>query len=344
MSGLIFEAQEIEKLLFSITQFEEKQLDPQSLHKKKVIVLAGPTACGKSAIGMMLAENIHGEIISADSMQIYKGMDIGTAKATLEERQKIPHYLIDIRDVTDTFNVVDFYYEARRACQVIHDRGGIPIVVGGSGFYIHALLYGPPVGPPSVPEVRQCLENEMEKFGSEAMYDRLVKLDPVYATSITPHDKQKIVRALEIIKLTGSPVSQLPWKSKNKPLDYDFHCWFLQRPRENLYKRIEKRCDKMLLDGLLEEVIELEKKGLRGNTTASQAIGYRQTLDYLETKQTRDDYRRYVEVFKQASRNYAKRQFTWFRRQECLFRHLDLDLHDPETVVDIIIQDFDSRL
>jgi tRNA dimethylallyltransferase len=249
--------------------------------------------------------------------------------------------LIDIRDVTDSFNVVDFYYEARHCCQIIHSRDNVPIVVGGSGFYLHSLLYGPPSGPPSVPELRKALEDEAELLGSELLYDRLKEMDPQYAQSITKNDKQKIVRALEIMALTGKKVSKLSWKTRRKPQNYDFRCWFLFRPRENLYHRIEKRCDQMIQAGFLDEVIEMEKKGLRKNSSAAQAIGYRQALDFIASKQSKEDYKHFIDTFKQASRNYAKRQFTWFRK-EPLFRWLDLDMHDPEVAMEMIRQDYES--
>lgn len=341
-SGITVEKDELERIFFGFAIEAQKQI-PDNLQKakKRVIVIAGPTGCGKSAFALQLAQEIGGEIISADSMQVYKGMDIGTAKPTLAERELVPHHLIDIRDITEPFNVVDFYYEARHCCQIILARDNVPIIVGGAGFYIHSLLYGPPSGPPSVPELRKTLEEEIERLGSEALYARLEKLDPQYAGTITKHDKQKIVRALEIITLTGKMVSKLSWKGRRKPQNYDFRCWFLFRPRENLYHRIEKRCDKMIDEGFLEEVQQLELQGIRKNSSAAQAIGYRQALDYLSTNQNRDEYRKFVEKFKQASRNYAKRQRTWFSR-EPMFNWIDMDLHDSEVVMDRIIQDYRS--
>ncbi len=334
------EQEEIERIFVGFAIEAQKQL-PASLQKpkKKVIILAGPTGCGKTAFAIDLAEVIGGEIISADSIQIYRDMDIGTAKPTPEERQKVPHHLIDIHNVSESFNVVDFYYEARHACQLVLGRDNIPIITGGSGFYIHSLLYGPPSGPPSVPEVRKSLEEEIERLGSDELFERLRQLDPQYANTITRNDKQKIVRALEIITLTGKKVSKHSWKARHKPLNYDFRCWFLYRPKDHLYRRIEKRCDKMLADGFLDEVKHLVKEGLLQNSSAAQAIGYRQALDYLQTQQTQEDYRKFVEKFKQASRNYAKRQFTWFRR-EPMFRWLDLDMHDPEVAIDMIREDY----
>ena len=181
----------------------------------------------------------------------------------------------------------------------------------------------------------------MEKIGTEPLFQRLCDLDPQYARTITKHDKQKIIRALEIITLTGKMVSKLSWKGRRKPQNYDFRCWFLFRPREHLYQMIEKRCEKMIEAGFLDEVQHLEKLGIRQNSSASQAIGYRQALDYLASKQTRDDYLHFVEQFKQASRNYAKRQRTWFSR-EPLFNWVDMDLHDQEVVLDLIVKNYNA--
>lgn len=340
MSGIIVENLELERIFkgFAIEAQKQIPINLQKL-KKRVIVIAGPTCCGKSAFALELAQQLDGEIVSADSMQVYRGMDIGTAKPTKEEQELVPHHLIDIRDVTETFNVVDFFYEARQCCQSIHERGKVPIVVGGAGFYIHSLLYGPPSGPPSVPEVRKSLEDEMEILGADVLFERLHQLDPQYAKTITKHDKQKIIRALEIISLTGKMVSKLSWKGRRKPQNYDFRCWFLFRPREQLYRRIENRCDKMLEDGLLEEVSRVKEQGILQNTSASQAIGYRQSLEYLQSSQTPKNYAEFVVNFKQASRNYAKRQRTWFSR-EPLFNWVDMDLHDPEVIMDLIMKDY----
>jgi len=342
IGGTPLETDEVKRIIVNFALEVQKQI-PFSFQKKRkrVIVISGPTCCGKSKLAMELAQAMDGEIISADSMQVYRGMDIGTAKASIEERLLVPHHLIDIRDVNESFNVVDFYYEARQACQQILDRGHVPIVAGGSGFYLHSLLYGPPSGPPSVPEVRKALEDEIEQLGSEALYNRLTELDPQYAKSITKNDKQKIVRALEIITLTNKKVSKLSWKGRRKPQNFDFHCWFLHRPKDKLYERIDKRCDRMLKEGFLEEVMRVEPQGLRQNSSACQAIGYRQALDFLQTSQSAEEYEQFVKNFKQATRHYAKRQFTWFRR-EPLFRWLDVDLHDHEMVFDLIQKDYES--
>ncbi|MGA8165456.1 MAG: tRNA (adenosine(37)-N6)-dimethylallyltransferase MiaA [Waddliaceae bacterium] len=335
------EKEDIERIFLGFAVEAQKQMtDDLLVPRKKVIVLSGPTAAGKTDFSLKLAKEIQGEIVSADSMQVYRGMDIGTAKVPLAKRKEIPHHLIDIRNLSDNFNVVDFYYEARQCCSEIHRKEGVPIVVGGSGFYLHSFLYGPPSGPPSVPQLRKSLQEEMESLGIEALYDRLRKIDPQYASTITKNDQQKVIRALEIISLSGDKVSKLSWKGRKKPLNFDFRCWFLYRPKEKLYPRIERRCEEMLEDGLLEEVKKLEKLGIRDNTIASQAIGYRQALDYLKTNRTEKDYQHFVEFFKKTSRKFAKRQFTWFRR-EPLFRWLDLDMHDPEVARDMVRQDFE---
>jgi len=203
------------------------------------------------------------------------------------------------------------------------------------------LLYGPPAGPPSIPEIRQQLEQEMEEKGSAVLFERLHQLDPQYAKTITKNDKQKIVRALEIMTLTHKKVSKLSWRTRVRPLNYDFRCWFIHRPREVLYKRIEKRCDEMLEAGFLREVERLLQEGILENHSASQAIGYRQAIDFLKTERTMDDYQQFLEEFKKASRQYAKKQFTWFRK-EPIYRWLDIDMHDMETAVQMVVNDYKS--
>lgn len=301
-SSISFEKEELEKIIIGFAVQAQKHVSDQfHRNKKRVIVIAGPTASGKTDFSLMLAKEVGGEIISADSMQIYRGMDIGTAKPSKEIRAQIPHHMIDTHDLSEPFNVVDFYYEARHCIQQILARDAVPIVVGGSGFYLHSLIYGPPSGPPSVPELRKALEEQIEREGSEAMYEKLKHLDYEYAKSITKNDKQKIVRALEIITLTGKKVSQLHWKARRNPLNYNFRTWFLYRPKERLYQRIEERCDQMVELGFLDEVKNLVKMGLCANSSAARAIGYRQALDFLETEQTEEDFKRFVTAFKQAS-------------------------------------------
>jgi tRNA dimethylallyltransferase len=338
-SGLTFEDQELKILLTHFTLPQKQQLIPRS-KKKKIIVIAGPTAVGKSQLSLIIAKAIGGEIISADSMQVYRGMDIGTAKASPAERGQVHHHLIDSRDLDETFNVVEYYQESCHAIKEIFDKGAVPIVVGGTGFYIHSLIYGPPSGPPSDPKMRKMIEDEMDSKGTKTMYDKLKELDPDYALSITQKDRHKIVRALEIISLTSEKVSNLSPVSSDNADQYDFRCWFVYMPKESLYPRIEMRCDKMIAEGFVEEVKRLEKEGLSKNSTASQAIGYRQCLDYLSSQKSQEDWDHFIQAFKQASRRYAKRQFTWFRK-EPLFRWVNVDNRTMENAAEMIIQDYE---
>jgi len=337
-SHITFESQELQSILnpFAVPL---KQKLPQGQRKKRVIVLAGPTGVGKTQVSLMIARAIGGEIVSADSMQVYRGMDLGTAKVKVEEMGGIRHHLIDSRDLDETFNVVDFYHEASQAFHEIFARDHVPIVVGGTGFYMHALIYGPPKGPASVPEVREKLEAEMFHSGPLALYERLKTLDPEYAKTITFRDRQKIIRALEIISLTHQKVSYFE-KSVEISKEYDFRCWFLYMPKETLYPRLEKRCDQMIAEGFLEEVKKLDHLGIRDNSSASQAIGYRQCLDFLSSPRSADDWAHFIESFKQASRRYAKRQFTWFRK-EPLFRWLNIDQVGLDHAIEAIIQDYE---
>jgi tRNA dimethylallyltransferase len=339
-SGLTFEDKELQILLTHFTLPQKQKLGPRS-KKKKIIIIAGPTAVGKTQLSLFIAKAIGGQIVSADSMQVYRGMDIGTAKPTLEERRTVPHHLIDSRDLDETFNVVEYYHEACQAIKEIFDKGAVPIVVGGTGFYIHSLIYGPPSGPPSDPDLRKTLEEEMATKGTQTMYDKLKELDPDYALTITQKDRHKIIRALEILAITRQKVSELPPVSSDNPENYDFRCWFVYMPQESLYPRVEMRCDKMIAEGFLEEVKRLEKEGLRKNSSACQAIGYKQCLEYLDSPQSQEDWDHFIDSFKQASRRYVKRQFTWFRK-EPLFRWLNIDKLPIELAAEMLIQDYEQ--
>ncbi|MCH9621621.1 MAG: tRNA dimethylallyltransferase [Chlamydiia bacterium] len=327
-----------------------KELEPQlqeseSLKnkKKKIIILAGPTSTGKTDLSLIIGKAIGGEIISADSVQLYKGTDIGSAKATKEQRKTLPHHLLDICDIKDYFSVVNFHDEVVSSCEEIFNHNSTPIIVGGAGFYIHTILFGPPKGPPADPTLRKSLEEDAEKYGIEMLHGKLKSLDPDYAETITLSDKHKIIRALEIMALTGKKVTEIPKPSREDiPKDIDFRCWFLYYPKDILYKRIERRCEAMVENGLVDEVLRLKEEGLLENPSAANAIGYRQVLNYLETRQTDSDWEVFLQNFKKASRNYAKRQFTWFRK-EPLFRWLDLSKFDTDRACEIIISDFENN-
>ncbi|MEX0961924.1 MAG: tRNA (adenosine(37)-N6)-dimethylallyltransferase MiaA [Simkaniaceae bacterium] len=312
------------------------------MKKEKVLVISGPTACGKSDFALELARRLDGEIVSADSVQVYKGMDIGTAKATLDERIDVPHHLIDVAELFEPFNVAEYCRLAEEAIQGILSRNHVPIIVGGTGFYLHSLLYGPPKGPPSNIEVRQELERHADLHGLEPLFDHLKKLDPLYASSITSNDRNKIIRALEIIQLSNKRVSDFK-VDQSLPLNMkrNFLCYFLFFPREILYPRIEMRCDLMISRGFLNEVKALMKKGLKENSSASNAIGYRQAIEYIEEGEK--NFEEFVRAFKQASRRYAKRQFTWFNK-EPLFKKINMNDWEMERILEMIINEFQNLI
>ncbi len=319
-----------------------KQWVPDPRLSKRVIVIAGPTAVGKSRLSLEIAKFIDGEIVSADSVQVYRGLDIGTAKLSSEERTRVPHHLVDTCDLSEKFNVVEFYEQAYQAMRKILQKSRVPIVVGGTGFYLHALLYGPPQGPPACLKIRKMLEEDLTKFGVEALFDRLKRYDAAYAQTINHRDKSKIIRALEIIALTQKKVTDFQ-RSKNELVsqEFDFRCWFVYFPVEILYPRIEMRCDEMIASGLIEEVESLQSS-LCNNPTAARAIGYRQCLHFLRTERSDADWEQFIWEFKKASRRYAKRQFTWFRK-EPLFRWIDIDTHGYQKVLELVIRDYESR-
>lgn len=339
----LLQKQNLETLLLSIYLPLHKKV-PLFGPKKKVIVLAGPTGTGKTELSLHLASLLGGEIISADSMQVYKNMDIGTAKVSKEVRQKIPHHLIDVVDVHEPFNVATYFSLVEKTLQEIVARGNVPIIVGGSGFYLEAILYGPPLGPKSDPVVRKSLENKMEELGCAAMYEQLQLLDPEYAKNITENDRHKIIRALEIMTISEKKVSDFKRPLVIKNDKYDFRLWFLYYPLETLYHRIEKRCLDMIKEGLIEEVHRLKEEGLAKNAIAAKAIGYKQVLEFLDTDRTSEDYDWLIYTFKQVSRHYAKRQMTWFRRKHPPFRWINFEKHSKAKVIEWILQDYEQAM
>ncbi|AEB41149.1 tRNA (adenosine(37)-N6)-dimethylallyltransferase MiaA [Chlamydia pecorum] len=304
----------------------EQRLEPQKqfvkLFKRTVILLAGPTGSGKTEVSLKLASMIDGEIVSVDSMQVYQGMDIGTAKVPWEMRRVIPHHLIDVCHVQEPFNVVDFYYEAIHACQAIFARNKVPILVGGTGFYFHAFLAGPPQGPAGDVYVRSALEAHAEKVGLAALYEEVKSLDPQYALTITKNDRNKIIRALEIMRITGKRVSDHKWN--DRPVcssEYSCRAWFLSPHQEMLKQQLYIRCDKMLQEGLLEEVRNLLAQGIKHNPSAAKAIGYREWIEFIECGEPEDHYLEVKQKFFSNSWRYTKKQRTWFKRYS-MFREL----------------------
>ena len=274
---------------------------------ERVIVVVGPTAAGKSGLAVALAQALDGEVINADSMQVYRGMDIGTAKLTLAERRGVPHHLLDVWDVRQTANVADYQRLARAAIADITARGKRPILAGGSGLYVRAAL-DDLTFPGTDPDLRGRLEAELDDLGAAALHTRLAAADPAAAAAILPSNSRRIVRALEVIELTGRPfTATLP--------DYGASIPALQLglrlPREELDRRIETRVDQMWAAGFEAEVRQLEQAGLREGRTASRALGYQQLLRHLTGEWTLDQAR--AETVR-ATRRFARRQESWFRR------------------------------
>jgi tRNA dimethylallyltransferase len=277
--------------------------------KPLLLVIVGPTAVGKTELSLKLAERWNGEIISGDSMQVYRGMDIGTAKASPEERARIPHHLIDIIDPGTPFSVQEYQRLARAAIEEIHGRGKLPVLVGGTGLYIEAVTHDYEI--PHVPEnatLRRELRELAEREGNEALHARLAKVDPETANHLHPNDIRRIIRALEVHAALGVPFSRL--KGKGTPR-YDALWIGLTMPREQLYERINRRVDLMLEQGLVEEVKRLKEQGFHSGLTSMQAIGYKEIISYLEGNTPLEEA---VRLIKKGTRQYAKRQLSWFRR------------------------------
>ena len=282
--------------------------------KKPMIILSGPTAVGKTALSIELAKRINGAIISADSMQVYKYMDIGSAKIMPEEMCGIPHYLIDALMPEEEFNIVVFQKMAKKALEEIYANGQIPIIAGGTGFYIQALLYDIDFDNQDADEVyRAQLEQLASEEGNEALHNRLKEIDPVSAEKIHANNVKRVIRALEFYHLTGKPISEHNEAEQQKESPYNFAYFVLTDERENLYKRIDMRVDIMLENGLLDEVKKLKNMGYHRNMVSMQGLGYKEILDYFDGKYTLDEA---IYILKRETRHFAKRQLTWFRREK----------------------------
>ncbi|HEY8423205.1 MAG TPA: tRNA (adenosine(37)-N6)-dimethylallyltransferase MiaA [Clostridia bacterium] len=279
------------------------------VQKNSLIVIGGPTAVGKSALGLELAQKYNGEIVSADSMQIYRGMDIGTAKPTIEERKLVRHHLIDILDVNDEYSAEQYKEDADKVIEDIFNRGKLPIVLGGTGFYIKALLYEHNFGyAPKNQEIRDKYKNILNQYGKEYLHDLLKQKDYESALKIHPNDTKKVIRALEIYEVSGLKKSEIAQKEQKKR--YDFKMYVLNCDRNELYNRINKRVDDMISQGLIDEVKSLIENGADINSQAMQGIGYKETVAYLNNQLSKDEL---IELIKQRTRNYAKRQITYFK-------------------------------
>lgn len=284
------------------------------MDKKPLVILTGPTAVGKTALSLKLARAIGAEIISADSMQVYRGMDIGSAKIPLSEREGIPHHLLDIKDPREPFDVTEFVRLAKAAAEEIRGRGHIPLVAGGTGFYIQALLKDIDF---SEGEQNGALRRELEAFeqreGAEALHRLLEREDPEAAAQIHPNNVKRVIRALEYIRGSGRSITLANAEQSLKESPYDFAYFVLDRPREELYARIDARVDEMMSGGLLREVEGLRAQGLARGLTSMQGLGYKELLDYFDGLLTLEEA---VTRIKTETRHFAKRQLTWFRREK----------------------------
>ncbi len=279
--------------------------------KQKLLVIIGPTAVGKTKLSIELAKRYNGEIISGDSMQIYRSMDIGTAKIKPEEMEGIPHHLIDIKDPDESFSVAEFQQLVRERISDITSKGKLPIIVGGTGLYIQSVIYDYQFSEAPADEAfRLQLEERAKEIGNVALHEELTKVDPESASQIHPNNVRRVIRALEIFHCTGKIMSD--YQNNQQPdLLYETALIGLTMEREKLYERINMRVDIMIAEGLLDEVSMLHKHGLR-DCQSIQAIGYKEIYDYLDGKVSLEIA---VENLKQNSRRYAKRQLTWFRNK-----------------------------
>lgn len=307
--------------------------------KKKLILIAGPTASGKTKSSVLLAKQIGGEIISCDSMQVYRRMDIGTAKVRPEEMEGIPHYMIDVLEPTEGCNISWFKEQVTRHIEEISIRGKVPILVGGTGFYLNAILFDTQFEETDTDlSYRQSLEKEVRINGSDSLHKRLQEVDPVSAEAIHANNVKRVIRALEYFHQTGVPISKHNEKERKKrealtsPYDYTFFA--LDMDREVLYNRINRRIDRMMDEGLLEEVKVLYDEGFSEDLTSIKAIGYKEFYPYFRGELTLDAC---IDKLKQNTRHYAKRQLTWLRHQaKPIFIPVDQYDFDAQKIVDVM--------
>lgn len=307
------------------------------MDKNPMIVLTGPTAVGKTKLSIALAKAVNGEIISADSMQVYQYMDIGSAKITPEEMQGIPHHMIDILEPWDEFNVVVFKQKCEECLKGIYERGHIPIITGGTGFYIQALLRDIDF---TENEENTKLRTSLEKFaaehGAEYLHEMLKKVDPVSAEVIHANNVKRVIRALEYYELTGEPISEHNEQEKQKESAYNSCYFVLNDERSRLYERIEERIDEMLQSGLVEEVQMLQAMGCHRGMVSMQGLGYKEILSYLEGEMSLEEA---VYVLKRDTRHFAKRQLTWFRREkEVIWVDKDKFNYDEEKILQYMLE------
>jgi tRNA dimethylallyltransferase len=305
------------------------------MDKKPLIILTGPTSVGKTALSIALAKAVGGEIISADSMQVYKYMDIGTAKITTEEMQGVPHYLIDELEPEEEFNVVRFQQLTKDYMEQIYARNKIPILVGGTGFYIQAVLYDIDFteNDPDT-SYRKELELLLVEHGGDYLHELLTKIDPDSASAIHPNNSKKVIRALEFAKLTGEKISEHNKEQRTKQSPYHYCYFVLNKDRAKLYETINRRVDLMVTNGLLDEVKGLSAQGYSRDLVSMQGLGYKELFAYLEGECSLEEA---IEGLKRDTRHFAKRQLTWFKREkEVLWVDKDL-FASEEAILDYLL-------
>ena len=305
--------------------------------KQPLIVLTGPTAVGKTSLSISLAKAVNGEIISADSMQVYKKMDIGSAKIRSEEMQGIPHYLVDVLEPEEEFHIVKFQQMAKKAMEDIYSRGKVPILVGGTGFYIQAVTKDIDFTEAQQEnDYRKELEALAEEKGGEHLHEMLRKVDPVSADAIHAHNVKRVIRALEFYNQNGSPISAHNEEQKQHESPYNLAYFVLNMPRELLYERIDLRVDQMMKEGLLEEVSRLKEEGCHRGMVSMQGLGYKEILAYLDGEYPLEEA---VRVLKRDTRHFAKRQLTWFRReQELTWVNKDQFSYQEDQILDYMLE------
>ena len=309
--------------------------------KNKLVILAGPTASGKTSVSIDLAKRLGGEIISADSMQVYKYMDVGTAKISVEEMQGVKHHLIDVLDPKEDFNIVKFQNMVKCSIEEIVKNGHIPILVGGTGFYIQSVIYDIDFNnEDDNSSVRKKLEEEYDTLGADFMYEKLKKIDSVSAQTIHKNNKKRIIRAIEFFLKNNEPISSHNEVQRKKNSPYDYRFFVLNPPRDILYERINQRVDIMLENGLVDEVKKLREMGLSMANISMQGIGYKEIIEYLNGEIFLESA---IENIKQNTRHMAKRQVTWFKREKDVIYVDPFSFESNEKIVDYMIEKINTE-
>lgn len=312
------------------------------MEKKPLVILSGPTAVGKTALSISLAKSLNGEIISADSMQVYKGMDIGSAKITEEEKHGITHYLIDILEPTNSFNVHSFQGYAKEAMDEIYKKGKLPIIVGGTGFYIQSVAYDIEFTDENEDsDYRKYLSEIARTRGEGELFKLLMEQDEKSARTIHPNNVKRVIRALEYIHLTGKPISEHNETQRQRTSPYKLYYYVLTDERALVYERIDKRVDLMIEQGFVDEVKQLKKLGVTREMTSAQGLGYKEIYAYLDGEY---DLERAISLIKRNTRHFAKRQITWFKRERDVIWIEKGDFKGDEDIASMIVENVRSGI